>query len=288
MARAVSLLATVIVFFLGARADSPLTTTPFFSAYTSINADPNTANLVAHVLRTGQLRDEKLFRHISDPYTDLGGKLAIVNALGYRPWRLDGRHAEFLPFGLTQPVNAFVSYLTEQVTQRSQGQKSDHMEGDKHQAFLHQVTFWNNPDFHQKLRADEAATLGYLVALNNFDAPEMALPLLQAAENKKPNSFAIRMLLALVRAQRHYLDGKASNKIGLGPNAEWSVIYGEFVVLTEHHKFRIDFLPAAFSAVLHSISDYKHEYEEGESLRNHITQQLQHIVTEYRCRRTFN
>ncbi len=52
------------------------------------------------------------------------------------------------------------------------------------------------------LNADELMCLGYIMAMDNYFIVDDAINIIQMARDKKPSSFTINMILAMVRAQK--------------------------------------------------------------------------------------
>ncbi|TLD41130.1 MAG: hypothetical protein JETT_2595 [Candidatus Jettenia ecosi] len=101
---------------------------------------------------------------LSSPENPIDVKAAVINALS---WKFEGKNnAEF-----------YMYYL----------------------ALLYHVPFTElDTDF---LSADEIFCLGYLMVIDNYFHPEIAIPLLEEAYEMKKDSFTISIILALAKAQ---------------------------------------------------------------------------------------
>ncbi|MDN3510417.1 MAG: hypothetical protein QY310_05075 [Candidatus Jettenia sp. CY-1] len=101
---------------------------------------------------------------LSSPENSIDVKAAVINALS---WKFEGKNnAEF-----------YMYYL----------------------ALLYHVPFTElDTDF---LSADEIFCLGYLMVIDNYFHPEIAIPLLEEAYEMKKDSFTISIILALAKAQ---------------------------------------------------------------------------------------
>jgi hypothetical protein len=152
---------TVILFFLAigsssVYADSPITSTTFYSAYMDVD-------IVEKASLTGTLSTE-MADFLMDDANLIDHKAALVNALG---WDYYGK-----------------SNAVEYKKRLAQKYKT---EGD-------------NLDL-DKLTAGELMSLGYMMALDNYNDVSSALLLLKKAVDKDKGSFTVNMIYTIVKAQ---------------------------------------------------------------------------------------
>ncbi|MGD0710998.1 MAG: hypothetical protein ABR968_07420 [Bacteroidales bacterium] len=137
-------------------ADSPITSTDFYSAYYEYA-------IVVKAHNDGVINDTIANYLLSDTVT-IGVKAAIINALS---WNFDGK----------QNATLLMPYI----------QKKYKISGE--------------PDM-KALSADDLFCLGYLTIMDNYFQTDKPLKLLALARAKKPNSYTINIILALVEGQQ--------------------------------------------------------------------------------------
>jgi hypothetical protein len=137
-------------------ADSPITSTSFYSAYAEYDI-VNKAHEVGVI-------NESIANYLLCDTVAIDVKAAIINALS---WNFDGK----------QNASLLMPYI----------QKKYKVSGD--------INF-------KKLSADDVFCLGYLTIMDNYFQPDKALKLLTIARDKKPKSYTINIILALVEAQK--------------------------------------------------------------------------------------
>lgn len=101
---------------------------------------------------------------LSSPVRDIDEKMALVNALS---WKFKGKHNAYL----------YMKYLARKYQQAIPLKDTS------------------------VLTADEMLSLGYLTVMDDYFNPQLALPLLEQAVKKKPNSLTFGMILSLTQAQ---------------------------------------------------------------------------------------
>ncbi len=136
-------------------ADSPITSTDFYSAYAEY--------AIVNKAHESGVMDESIANYLLSDTVAIDVKAAIINALS---WSIDGKQNALL----------FMPYI----------QKKYKTTGD--------------PDM-KKLSADDLFCLGYLTIMDNYFKTDKALELLALARKKKPKSYTINIMLALVEGQ---------------------------------------------------------------------------------------
>lgn len=173
-------LVTCGVFFTApsVRADSPLTSTDFATAYQDVD-------IVKYALEKGL--DEQVFKALSNPDIPYDVRAAIVNALGWS-FPLNPEDAK------SPNAKAYLNYIA-----------------SSHGRPLSALTI-------AELTPEEVFSLGYLLAMDNYSNRTVlaiggmgqveqanALTLLDAASNKLPDNFSVALIRSLVLAQKEYL-----------------------------------------------------------------------------------
>lgn len=203
---------TLLLFLISCpcRADSPLTSTDFYKAYES--------HRMVAVAKQGTLTDA-IAGFLSDAGSPIDVKSAVVNALG---WNIEGKNNAALYF----------KYLT-----RSKKVSSEKLS-------------------LKELTADETFCLGYLLALDDYftlkplnkkgSALEQMTPeeLLQEAVKRNPGSFTVRVVQALVTAQKKM-------------DSDWCDVWKSLEAV-ESSEVKIDMKFQAFKIIL----DYMLLYED--------------------------
>ena len=108
--------------------------------------------------------DDQIADYLLSPKIALDLKAAIINALSFEILGKDN-------------ADRFIRYLNE-----------------KYQATDFRF-------YKDKLTADELFCLGYLKVMDDYFSPEAAIPFLEAARQKLPNSYIVNIILAITKAQ---------------------------------------------------------------------------------------
>ncbi|MCD6282483.1 hypothetical protein J7J84_02600 [bacterium] len=202
----IAALAAVSILSAPARADSPITSTPFHEAYFDLA-------IVRDALGSGVL-DLRMAQYLSSPDVPIDAKVAVINALG---WDIEGKHNAEL----------FASYLA-----LSRGWS------------LYEV----DEERLAELTDDELCCLGYLAMMDDYFHPEEALPLLELANEFKPESLTIRLIYGLAKAQVAF-DG------------DWAGVWPAIDDAFGGDELVVDMRPAAVDIILEYMSLYE-EYVE--------------------------
>jgi hypothetical protein len=136
-------------------ADSPITSTSFYSAYAEY--------AIVNKAHESGVMNESIAHYLLSDTVAIDVKAAIINALS---WNFDGK----------QNASLLMPYI----------QKKYKTTGE--------------PDM-KTLSADDVFCLGYLTVMDNYFQTEKPLKLLALARKKKPNSYTINIILALVEGQ---------------------------------------------------------------------------------------
>jgi hypothetical protein len=160
------------------RADSPLTSTDFATAYQDVD-------IVKYASEKGI--DEQVFKALSNPDIPYDVRAAIVNALGWS-LPLNQENAK------SHNAKAYLKYIA-----ASHNKPPSALE-------------------IAELTPEEVFSLGYLLAMDNYWNRTLvaiggmgqveqadALTLLDAASNKLPDNFSVALIRSLVVAQKEYL-----------------------------------------------------------------------------------
>jgi len=188
-----------------AMADSPLTSTPFSEAYIDLE--------IVRDAQDGGLMSLRIAEYLSSPDVPVDAKAAVINALG---WDIEGKYNSVV----------YETYLLL-----------------KHFEVSDRFTFAPTEEEIMLLSADELFSIGYLAAMDDYFNPSFALPWLEAAHEKKPESFTIAMILALVRAQS-------------AMEEDWGPIWQMIEEVLDDSSLKIDMRPDATGIIL----DYMHLY----------------------------
>ena len=107
----------------------------------------------------------EIAKYLSAPENPIDVKAAVVNAIG---WKFNGKDNATL----------YKEYLAQFHKTKAQKLELDELTGD------------------------EIFCLGYLTVLDDYFTPEKAIPLLERAREKNPQSFTVAIVLAITKAQR--------------------------------------------------------------------------------------
>ncbi len=99
------------------------------------------------------------------------------------------------------------------------------------------------------LSGEELYCLGYLTLLDHYMTPQKAIPYLEAALNKKPDSFTVSMTLAIARGQE-----------------SWSDIWSLTTAVLEDLTLKQDMKPEAVEIIFNYLSLYQDAAEQSEQL----------------------
>ena len=201
-----ALAASLIAAPIAARADSPVTSTPFATAYTELGA-------VAQSLETGILSLETA-QFLSDWDVPVDAKAAMCNALG---WDINGKD-NAVRYGWFLALKYW-----------------DYYDGPPE---LNDTT-------KDLLTADELMCMGYLMALDDYFHPARALPWLQAAREKRPESYTIAMIEAIVNGQVNF-------------DSDWPSIWNGVEIVLNNESLKVDMRPEAIAI----ICDYMVLYQD--------------------------
>jgi hypothetical protein len=144
----------------GLKADSPITSTPFYKAY-----EKN--KMVKYAASKGVI-DKKIAKFLLSDKKNIDQKAAVINALS---WDIDGKS--------NTPV--LISYV--ETKYKKEAEKI----------------------YLEDMSADDLFCLGYLIVMDNYFAPSNGLDFLILAKEKKPESYTINIIHALIQSQV-YLD----------------------------------------------------------------------------------
>jgi putative aldouronate transport system substrate-binding protein len=165
IAIAVSLIFPAISF-----ADSPVTSTQFYTAYLDIDLVKK-ASMMPYI-------DEEIAMYLSAPENPLDIKAAVINAIG---WETKGAES------IVQ-----IDYDT------------GYTYGGKNNARRYSDFVFGKPlddlDF-DTLPAHDLFCIGYLMVMDNYFEPEHAVSVLEKASESFPESFSAAMITAIVKAQ---------------------------------------------------------------------------------------
>ena len=198
--------ASLVAAPTAARADSPVTSTPFATAYTELGA-------VAQSLETGMLSLETA-QFLSDWDVPVDAKAAMCNALG---WDINGKD-NAVRYGWFLALKYW-----------------DYYDGPPE---LNDTT-------KDLLTADELMCMGYLMALDDYFHPARALPWLQAAREKRPESYTIAMIEAIVKGQA-------------AMDNDWPSIWNGVEIVLNNESLKVDMRPEAIAI----ICDYMVLYQD--------------------------
>jgi hypothetical protein len=150
-----ALLTSTLPFFLSA--DSPITSTDFYKAYTDIP--------MVRKADSAGVMDQEFAEYLCDPKNPIDCKAAVINALS---WSIDGKHnAEIFTYYLALKNRKTVTDLR-----------------------------------MDDLAPDQLLCLGYLTVLDDYFNPAQALPYLEKASDRLPNSYTVAIIYALAQAQK--------------------------------------------------------------------------------------
>lgn len=202
-----ALAASLVAMPTAARADSPVTSTPFASAYTELGA-------VAQSLETGILSLETA-QFLSDWDVPVDAKAAMCNALG---WDFNGKD-NAVRYGWFLALK-YWDYYNSPPT-------------------LNEAT-------KDLLTADELMCMGYLMALDDYFHPARALPWLQAAREKRPESYTIAMVEAIVNGQVNF-------------DRDWPSIWNGVEIVLNNELLKVDMRPEAIAIICDYMVLYQDE-----------------------------
>lgn len=196
----------LILSFQGLQADSPLTSTDFWSSYEGLP-------MVSHARESGQI-DKKLAHYLAQNNVPIAHKMAVCNALG---WNFDGKN-------------------NHQLLMDRWGIKPHKKKG-------------MTPKALKRLRPDLQLCIAYLMALDNYNKPEAALPYVEQAAKKMKSSYTAQMIRALVRAQVAFA-------------TDWCAVWQEAKAVDENTKLDRDLNQDAMTVILGYMELYKDECKE--------------------------
>jgi hypothetical protein len=256
-------------------ADSPLTSTNFWKAFVDSEPGTQTAELIEQAHESTILTLETM-DFLANPEISIGAKLALINATIPRAQRLSPQfspNAGLFRRFLESKHRIEIAYTSPQVSQNS----------------LVWNLIYGDPGFSypEKLSAGELAAIGYLLALDQYLNPRLALNFLAGAARKAPKSFAVRVALGLTignmmmdnsdmwdalnpasakqvfgLSERDLAAMRAESKDKLPQTVRWGFVYSLFIPLIERRaEFDQDFTPAAFQAVMDYIKAFKSSYD---------------------------
>lgn len=159
MKKGLSYLLAVCLILLSqpSNADSPVTSTPFYTAYMDIP-------IVKMAADTSYLNAD-IIDFLLAKNNPIDHKMAVINAIG---WDFNGKNnAELFMAALVRKYNP------------------------DNTGAINWRTF----------SAGELLCLGYLTVMDNYFEPKNALPYLELAVKKEPQSFTFNIILAIVKAQ---------------------------------------------------------------------------------------
>jgi hypothetical protein len=151
------------LFLTNIYADSPLTSTDFFKAYT---AEPIVKKALS--LKKGKITTDILL-YLADSTNPIDIKLATINALG---WNVKGKNNS----------KAFLHFVL----------KNKNYNSEFHKDIL---------SFTWHANAEELICYSYLKAMDNYFDISSALGYAELALKKDSNSFSINMIYRLIKAQ---------------------------------------------------------------------------------------
>jgi hypothetical protein len=184
-------------------ADSPITSTSFYTAYQD---DP----IVVKASSSGVVTDE-IAGYLMSPSVGIGVKAAVVNALSWDVWGIKRNNAM-----------TFLEHLVQKYKMRKASFQPE------------------------KCTADELMCLGYLTILDDYFAPQKAIPFLEMALKKNPQSFTVNMILALTRAQGLIED-----------TAKWCEIYRQTDAVRKNKALKQDLKQEAIKMIFEYMDGYK-------------------------------
>ena len=120
-------------------------------------------SIIKKARKSGKLSND-MADFLSSPVRDIDQKMALINGLS---WKFEGKQNAYL----------YMKYLAKKYQQPMP---------------LSNTTV---------LTADEMLSLGYLLVMDDYFNPQLAIPLLEQAVKKKPNSLTFGMILSLTQAQ---------------------------------------------------------------------------------------
>jgi hypothetical protein len=204
----VSIRAAIILSFIlfGAgrlHADSPITSTAFYSAYYE--------NAIVVKAHTDGVINDSIADDLLNDKVAIDVKAAIINALS---WNIDGK----------QNATLLMPYI----------QKKYKTSGE--------------PDI-KILSADDLFCLGYLTIMDNYFQTDKPLQLLALARQKKPKSYTVNIILALVEAQK-------------AMDTDFCRVYKICEEVRKNYSLTQDMKMDALNIIFGYIADYK-EYCNG-------------------------
>ncbi len=201
------LLAGSLFITTAARADSPVTSTPFANAYLDLG-------VVSNSLETGMLSLETA-QFLSSWDVPVDAKAAVCNALG---WDYEGKN-NAVRFGWYLSLKYWGEV---------------------------QVPLTLNERTKEWLSADELMCVGYLMALDDYFHPGRALAWLQAAREKRPESYTIAMIEAIVSGQINF-------------DSDWPSIWNGVEIVLNNESLKMDMRPEAITIICDYMILYQDE-----------------------------
>lgn len=164
------IVAFALLFVVGVRAyaDSPLTSTDFSQAY-------KTERIIKHILANMGSDSEpaqqqvtaEVWQYLANPNNPIDVKMACINLMG---WDINGLHR-----------------------------------ADSWYAFLNAGGDYRDREtFVEKAPADQLLCMAYLKALDDYFSVADAADMARAARDKKPKSYTVNMICALIEAQEEF------------------------------------------------------------------------------------
>jgi hypothetical protein len=157
-----------------AKADSPLTSTNFSTAYSS-------EQIVMAAARARGKLTKQIMEYLIDETKPIGVKVAAINQLG---WDINGKNN----------AQVFINFIQEK---RDASDTISISYIDQAEYNTDSISGFNI----ERLNADELLCYSYLMALDNYFVVDEAVELAEKAVQLKPDSYTFCIITALIQAQ---------------------------------------------------------------------------------------
>jgi hypothetical protein len=157
-----------------AKADSPLTSTNFSTAYSS-------EQIVMAAARARGKVTKQIMEYLIDETKPIGVKVAAINQLG---WDINGKNN----------AQVFINFIQEK---RDASDTISISYIDQAEFNTDSISGFNI----ERLNADELLCYSYLMALDNYFVVDEAVELAEKAVQLKPDSYTFCIITALIQAQ---------------------------------------------------------------------------------------
>ncbi|MEK0420650.1 MAG: hypothetical protein EBV15_00725 [Bacteroidetes bacterium] len=162
-----------------AKADSPLTSTNFATAY-------NSEQIVMAAARARGKVTKQIMEYLIDETKPIGIKVAAINQLG---WDFNGKNN----------AEIFIKFIQEK---KAASDTISSFYIDRAESMTDSIVNYSISSFNiELLNADELLCYSYLMALDNYFTVDRAVELAEKAVQLKPDSYTFCIITALIQAQ---------------------------------------------------------------------------------------